>query len=58
MASIVQEKKVWSKAEDAECAVCWELMEKPLMLPCNHAFCTKCMQRLVDTGVVQVPMVK
>ena len=52
------ENKTSRKAQDAECAVCWELMDEPLMLPCKHSFCTKCMKKLVATGVLQAPMVK
>ena len=53
-----EEKKTWRNAEDAECALCWEIMEKPLMLPCKHSFCSKCMNKLVATGVLQLPMVR
>ena len=33
-------------ADDTECAVCFEEFQTPKILPCNHTFCLKCLEKL------------
>ena len=33
--------------EELACPVCLEMLDKPKVLPCQHSFCTKCLQEIV-----------
>ena len=30
--------------EEFQCAICWQLMYKPVTTPCGHTFCKKCLE--------------
>ena len=32
-----------------DCAVCYERMENPKILPCHHSLCGKCVNKLIQT---------
>ena len=36
------------EVSDCTCAVCFEIMEDPVALPCGHTFCRVCASRAVD----------
>ncbi|KAM9998711.1 hypothetical protein ACTFIY_008376 [Dictyostelium cf. discoideum] len=34
-------------SEDFTCSICYELFERPIILPCNHNFCKSCIEDMV-----------
>ena len=38
-----------SMEDELTCPVCLELYADPLMLPCSHSVCKKCIQDIVDS---------
>ncbi|XP_070574753.1 tripartite motif-containing 13-like [Ptychodera flava] len=40
---------------DLTCSICLELLESPVMLPCSHNFCRKCVKELVAHGDFKCP---
>ncbi len=42
----------WSvMEEELTCPVCLELYADPLMLPCSHSVCKKCLQDIFDSKI-------
>ena len=39
-----------------DCAICFEPMENPKILPCHHSFCGKCVDRLQQGDNIKCPM--
>ena len=39
-----------------DCAICFERMENPKILPCQHSFCGKCVDRLKNGRNIKCPM--
>ncbi|XP_077190241.1 E3 ubiquitin-protein ligase TRIM56-like [Paroedura picta] len=37
------------------CRICYDLYMVPKILPCLHSYCQKCLEPLVENGVVQCP---
>jgi hypothetical protein len=37
--------------EELTCPVCLELYADPLMLPCSHSLCKKCLEDIVQSRV-------
>ena len=37
-----------SMEEELTCPVCLELFADPLLLPCSHSICKKCLQDILD----------
>ena len=31
-------------SEEFQCAICWQLMYKPVTTPCGHTFCKECLE--------------
>jgi hypothetical protein len=42
--------------EQEECCICYEIMEKPVVLLCSHMFCSGCLLSAVDSGSKKCPM--
>ena len=34
--------------EEFQCAICWQLMYKPVTTPCGHTFCKKCLEQALE----------
>ena len=39
-----------------DCAICFEPMENPKILPCHHSFCGKCVENLIQGDNIKCPM--
>lgn len=31
-------------AEEFQCAICWQIMFRPVTTPCGHTFCKECLE--------------
>ena len=34
--------------EDFICSICLDIMENPVILPCSHKYCRKCMNDIIN----------
>ena len=34
--------------EEFQCAICWQLMYKPVTTPCGHTFCKQCLEQALS----------
>ena len=44
-----------SAEELTECVICTEIFTDPQVLPCDHTFCKRCVNRLTQGGAVKCP---
>ena len=42
--------------EDLTCSICADVLESPLMAPCEHAFCQVCIMQWLDMGNNSCPL--
>ncbi|EFA81724.1 hypothetical protein PPL_05718 [Heterostelium album PN500] len=43
-------------SNDVKCPVCFEILNRPLMLSCLHSFCTSCLQEVTNNQSVTCPL--
>lgn len=43
-----------SMEDELTCPVCLELYADPLMLPCSHSVCKKCLQDILDSNLTKL----
>eukprot|EP01132_Coremiostelium_polycephalum_P000656 gene656-811_t len=45
-------KCVANLTEELTCSICFEFYDKPLILPCSHSFCKKCIEQVAGNKTV------
>ena len=44
-----------SAEELTNCVICTEVFTDPQVLPCDHVFCKRCVNRMTDAGTIKCP---